>query len=106
MASIQAGDIGTEFLVTIQDSGVAVNISSYTTREILFREPGGTLVTKTATFKTDGTNGQITYTSSASTDFETAGTWRIQGHIAKSGSTFRTEQSEFEVLKNAPNVNL
>ena len=105
MATIQAGDIGTEFLVTVQDGGVVLNISTFTTREILFRKPGGTLVTKTAAFKTDGTDGQITYTSSASTDFETTGTWKIQGHISKSGSTFRTVQSEFEVLKNIPDIN-
>ena len=106
MASIQSGDIGTEFLVTIQDSGSALDISSYTTREMLFREPGGTLVTKTATFKTDGTDGKITYTSESSTDFDSVGTWKIQGHISKASSTFRTEQSEFQVKNNAPKLNL
>jgi len=57
------GDVGTIFLLRVLDrDGVPVDLSATTLRQMKFRMPDGTLVTKTAVFN-DGTgaNGELQY---------------------------------------------
>ena len=96
---IHVGDIGTVFEVTIQDDGVAVNISSATTKEIIFRKPDKTLLTKAANFSTDGTDGKIRSTT-VSGDLNAAGVWSIQAHVILPGGDWKSSISEFSVIPN------
>lgn len=101
--AIHVGDIGTVFTLTIKDdAGAAVNVSSAAgagTKKIKFLRPDGTVLEKTATFTTDGTDGKITCTS-ASGDLNQAGMWKMQGYVALtswSGHVGEPGETEFEV---------
>ena len=52
MTNPHVSDIGTIIQITITEDGVALDISSATTKEIILKKPSGTLLTKTATFTT------------------------------------------------------
>ena len=97
-------DIGTVFRVTVYDidSGgttSALNISAASTKQLIFGKPDGTTLTKTATFTTDGSNGQIEY-STVSGDLSKAGTWSLQAYIVTSGGEWRTDVGTFKVYEN------
>lgn len=97
---IHKSDIGTIFLITVKDGTTAVDISGAATKQILFRKPdNSTLVTQTASFTTDGTDGKMQYTS-VSGDLDTGGTWRIQVYLVIGGNEFRSDISTFEVHGN------
>lgn len=97
MASkIHVGDIGTVFRLTITEDGAAVDVSLATTKQIKFLAPNGTLLTKTATFTTDGTDGQIEYATVAD-DLSLPGKWQIQAHVAISGWDGHSEALTFTV---------
>ena len=96
---IHVGDIGTVFEVTLMDGSSVVDLSSATTKELVFRKPDGVKLTKTAAFKTDGTDGIITYTS-VTDDLDTAGTWRLQAHVVIGGGTWRSDIGDFKVHEN------
>ena len=61
--SVHKGDIGTVFEATVTDAGIAVNVSTATTKEIVFIRPDGTRLVKTAAFSTDGVDGKLKATS-------------------------------------------
>lgn len=96
---IHVGDVGTVFEVTIQDDGVAVNISTATTKEIIFRKPDKTKVTKAANFSSNGTDGKIRYTTVAN-DLDQAGLWSLQAHIVLPSGDWKSSTSEFSVASN------
>ena len=93
---IHAGDYGfTGKLRIVQDNAVQ-DISSYTTLQFVLRDPSGTETTKTAEFTDDGTDGILQYTF-ADGDIDTAGIWRVQARIAKSGSELTSDDIRFLV---------
>ena len=96
---VHKNDIGTLFLVTIYDGAAVVDISGATTKQILFRKPTATILTKTASFTTDGTDGQIDYTT-ISGDLDTTGTWEIQAKVITSAGTWFSDKGSFEVYPN------
>jgi len=97
---IHEGDIGTQIRVTIQDrNSTAINISDATATYIIFKKPDGSTVTKTAAFLTDGIDGKIRYTS-VSGDFNTVGSWKIQGYIITPSGSWHSEFESFKVLRN------
>ena len=97
VSTIRDTDIGTEFKVTMTEileaGDIAIfDISSFTTVEIEFLENNGTTVTaeSAATFKTDGTDGVITWTTPDTTLLAgKSGQWHYRGHVAKTGADFR-----------------
>lgn len=95
---IHLNDVGTEFRLTVLESGTAVNVSS-ATNYIKFSKPDNTVVTQSGTLYTDGTDGVITYTS-ASGDLDTVGTWRIQVLVDYGATEFYSDISTFKVHKN------
>jgi hypothetical protein len=97
--SPHVGDVGTIFEGTFYDGGVIVDISAATTKEILFRKPDGTVVTKTGTFSTDGTDGKLRYTTIAG-DLDQAGDWRVQGYIVTPTGSWKSSVETFTVLAN------
>ena len=100
MASeVHLNDIGTIFEVTLKDGGTIVDVSGATTKEIIFRSPAGVVKTNTASFKTDGTDGVIQYTTIAD-DLDEEGRWGIQGRIVLSTGDWKTDLDEFLVHRN------
>ena len=94
--TIRDTDISTEFKVTMkliaEDESISLfDISSYTTLEIEFLENNGTsIVVKVATFKTDGVDGVLTYTTPDTALLAgKSGQWHYRGHVAKTGADFR-----------------
>lgn len=96
---IRFGDVGTIFRIRILDSGVPVDLSGCTTKEILFRKPDDTSVTKTASFFTDGKDGYIQYVTTSG-DLDISGVWNIQGFIGFSTQSWHTTIDSFLVSTN------
>ena len=96
---IHEGDEGTYLWVTVSNSGIPVDLSAATTKEIFLCRPDNSVMVKTADFKTDGTDGILQYVSLA-TDFDQVGTWELQGHVAVDSGEWKSSVEEFEVHKN------
>lgn len=96
---IRVGDVGTVFSLTISDGSAAVDISSATTKQILFQKPDGTKLTKDANFATDGSDGIITYAAIAG-DLDSAGYWQIQAYIVMPAGTWKSDINRFLVHSN------
>lgn len=95
------GDYGQSIELTFVDvdTGNAANISSYTTaKQMIFTSPSGTASTKTAAFKTDGSDGIITYTL-ISGDINSAGNWTVRGVVTTGSAKLSTEEHKFTVLQ-------
>lgn len=96
---VRVADIGTVFRATVQDGGTEVDVSAATLRRLIFRKPNGTLLTKTATLTTDGTDGQIEY-ATVTGDLDTPGRWMVQGYVEIGSGRWHTDISQFTVHKN------
>lgn len=98
-------DIGTIFRVTVYDTtstgaSEVANISSATTRHLIFGRPDGTTFTKSAVFTSDGSDGKIEY-ASVDGDLNKAGTWSIQAYVALSGGgSWNSSVGNFRVFEN------
>lgn len=97
---IRVGDIGTQFLITVNDQdNVAVDISSATTIQIILKKPGGTVLTKTALLNSDGTDGKMYY-NSVSGDLDECGRWKLQGRVVIGSNDWKTDIETFKVYRN------
>ncbi len=95
---IHKNDIGTKFQITVYDGTSVVDVTGGT-KNIIFKKPGGTVVTHTASDE-DATNGVISYTT-VDGDLDEIGIWRIQAKITTAGgSVFKTDVSTFKVFDN------
>lgn len=96
---IISGDYGQIIELTFidTDTDAAADVSGYTsTIQMIFTDPTGTETTKTATFKTDGSDGIIRYTIDAS--FLTAGQWKVRGRVTSGSAKLTSINYGFEVL--------
>ena len=96
---IHVGDIGTAFEVTLKDCDVVVDVSTASVKQIIFKKPDKTVVTKTAVFKTDGTDGIIQYITILD-DLDMKGTWYIQAKVSLPTGTWSSDKSKFKVYDN------
>jgi hypothetical protein len=96
---IHKGDIGTQFTVTVQDGTTVVDISTASTKQLIFKKPGGTILTKSTSFVTDGTDGKMQYVS-VDGDLSDDGVWKMQGKVIIGGNTFSTDITSFKVYRN------
>lgn len=93
-----AGDHGQPLELTFLDVDTeqAADLSAYTaSQKMIFTKPDGTEVEKTASFKTDGSDGILTYTVEAG--FLTAGTWLVKGRVTSASAQLTTERHSFRV---------
>ncbi|MFA5216867.1 BppU family phage baseplate upper protein [Sulfuricurvum sp.] len=98
---VHVGDIGTKFLVTVKEGDDPVDISEATTKNIIFKKPNGTSVTKAGIFETDGTDGKIYYKTLSASDLDVAGIWTIQASIVlPSLGTWKSSIGNFKVYDN------
>lgn len=95
--TIKVGDIGTVFRLTIIDCSTqaVVDLSSQSAMVFNFKKPDGTIVQKTPVFTTDGTDGQVEYTT-VSGDIDQAGQWFLQGNVTITAGQFSTGIVPFE----------
>lgn len=97
---IHVNDIGTVFRVEIKNAaGAVVNISGATSKNIYFQKPDGTVVTETASFTTDGTDGLIQYATLAA-DLDQVGLWNYQAKVVLSTGTWSSDVIYFDVFAN------
>ncbi len=100
VGEVHKGDIGTIFEVTLEDGGVAVDVSSaVVTKDIKVKPPIGATKTFPATFKTDGTDGIIQYTTVVD-DIDEEGEWSIQAFVVITAGTFNSDIDKFIVYEN------
>lgn len=99
--TIRVGDIGTIFEVVVKENAVVVPISAATVKNIKFRKPSNEILEKTASFKTNGTDGTIIYTA-VEGDLDEAGLWEIQGYIELPGWKGHTQKGQFYVEQAMP----
>lgn len=99
MYEIRKNDIGIQFVVTIQDGDDPEDISGYTTRQILIRKPNGTVLTKSTTLSTDGTDGSL-YAVSEEGDLDLVGTYNLQITLSNETVSYHTDIGNFRVNKN------
>ncbi len=98
LLNIINGDFGQVIELTFidVDTDAPANISGYsTTQSMLFVSPTGVATTKTAAFKTNGTDGVITYTLELS--FLTAGDWKVRGQVTATAAKLTTVWHYFTV---------
>ena len=97
---IHLGDIGTIFEITLMDGASVVDISTQTLMQIKFKKPKSAVVTQTAVFKTDGTDGILQYVTVLD-DLDELGTWKIQAYVElASGSKHNSDIGTFTVYAN------
>lgn len=99
-SEIHKNDKGTAFRVTIKDeTGTAVDLSGGSAKYIIFEKPDRTIVSKDASFYTDGTDGVIQYVTESGF-LDQPALWRLQGYVVESGGYWKTDIYEFRVHKN------
>jgi hypothetical protein len=94
------GDKNVDFVITITEDCAAIDISGATSKVIYFTKPSGEVLTKTASFVTDGTDGLIHYATIAG-DLNESGVWKIQANVELgSGSSYSSLIKTFKVFCN------
>lgn len=81
------------------DGTTVVDISTATTKSLLLYKPDRTLLTKAASFSTDGTDGKIRYTTLAA-DLSAAGSWQLQVYIEMPTGKWHSDVQAFHVYAN------
>jgi len=99
MNEIHVNDIGTVFTITIREGTAPVDISTATTKNIIFKRQDQSINTVAGSFVTDGSDGQITY-STVSGDLSVSGEYCIQAKIVMPAGTWNSEVDHFDVYKN------
>lgn len=95
---LHVGDIGTVITVTVNEGGSAADISTFTaTKDFIIRKPDGSVVTWSASFMTDGTDGKVQY-SIVNGDLDQEGWYQIEvALVDDSGNTFRSSRERMFV---------
>jgi hypothetical protein len=100
MASeIHYGDIGVNFNITVMNGTAVLDVSNANSINIIFQKPDNSDLIKTASLITDGTDGNIRYTT-VSGDLDQIGTWQIQARVDFGASVFSTDIQKFKVYRN------
>lgn len=99
MNELQLSDIKVRVLFTIKEDDEIVDISGATTKQIIIQNPNGASTTYTASFMTDGTDGQLYY-ETQSGELDIVGTWKCQAKVVLSGGTYRSPVQSFRVNNN------
>ena len=95
---IRVGDINIHILVDIKEDGQSVDISGGIV-EFKMKKPSGAILSNSATFLTDGTDGLVYY-NSASGDFDEEGSWKLQAIVTLGSGYYQSRITNFEVYGN------
>ena len=96
---IHVGDVGTAFTVTMMDGSLAVDLSTTTVLQIIFKKQDATTIERDAELVTDGADGQMRYVTVAG-DLDMAGNWSLQGYIESATGKWHSTVQEFRVYAN------
>lgn len=96
--NIQVSDYGWVGRLRLTQACLPVDISAYTTRQLIFKSPSGAPVTKTAVFDTDGADGVLKYVVEAGLINE-VGDWQVAARISKSGVQITSDPITFTVKR-------
>lgn len=99
MTEVQFGDIGAVFEVTVENEDGIIDVSTASTKKIIFRKSDGTTLIKTASFASDGTDGIIKYVSQED-DIDTLGIWEYQSYTIIGSEKLYGRIFKFRVLRN------
>ena len=102
MASeIHQDDIGTRFLVTVQDDSVAVDLTAATLKQLNFRKPDDTVLNRSALGLGGGSESSgIMYYDAVAGDLDAVGVYKMQGKVSIPSGTFYTDVYTFKVHSN------
>lgn len=78
------------------DTDAAADISGYTSVNVDLKPPSGDIKTKSASFVTDGTDGQIDFTLEAG-DLDEVGRWHLQVNLLSASAEISSEIVSFSV---------
>lgn len=96
--TVRVGDIGTTFIATMRDQdGAIVDCSTASAKQLFFRKPDGTLLTKAAVFTTTGADGKIQYVSIAG-DLDKPGEYEWDGRVAIGTNDWHSTKKTFEAV--------
>lgn len=98
---IQAGATGLAIRLQIKEGNSAINLSTVTVKNIIIEKPDATLVSGSASFVTDGTDGIIYYIS-GSADLTQTGEYHAQAYLEMPGFSGYTTPVDFAVYSNLP----
>jgi hypothetical protein len=76
-----------------------VNISTASTIQIIFKDPSGTVLTKTVTLVDGGVYGKMQYTT-LPTDLNQSGEWTYQGFVIIGTGQWHTDEAIIPVRSN------
>lgn len=100
----QVGDTGIVLIVVIVDHyDEPINISTATSMKIKLQLPDGTTVDKTATFVTNGSDGQIQYVTQTG-DLAEQGLYLVQGEVVLPGVEVSSKRGKLWVDVNVDNT--
>jgi hypothetical protein len=94
--SLHVGDIGAVIRLTVYEDGSPKNISSAVPKQLKIRKPDGSVTTKTASFSTDGTNGQLQCVTDIS-DLDQEGRYTVSAYMTIGSWTGYTSPATFSV---------
>lgn len=97
MSDLHVGDIGTTLTITVEEDGVAVDLSTSTAKSIRFQKPSGDTAAVTPAFGSDGSDGILEY-EFVDGDLDEAGTWEMQVIMTFGTDVWSTTKSTFRVL--------
>lgn len=104
---MRVGEIGLAFRYGLRENGAVFDISAGgplgvpSVLSFVFLSENGTRFTRTPTNVTDGTDGLIQWTTTASTDFTEAGRWQFQPVLTwAGGNAHYFEPKEFLIGAN------
>lgn len=97
--NIRLGDYGTSFVLTaIGEKNFFTDISDATDLSVIFKKPSGDILTKTAQFLNDGTDGRFVAVTEIG-DINEAGRWEFQGKIITPTGSWTSSEEVFYVEK-------
>jgi len=96
LQNIVNGAYGFVIDLTVQQDGVAQDISAFSAVTFLFEDPDGVVISHVAGFKTDGSEGIVRYTV-ADGDIDQEGNWRVQVVLSSASASVPTRWLGFRV---------
>jgi hypothetical protein len=97
----QVGDMF-DFIITITDGRIPIDVSSATTKQLLLQKPGSsTFITKTASFVNTGVDGKVHY-DFLTGEIDIDGEWHWQVYIVTPAGNFHTNVYPLTIKPNLP----
>lgn len=88
-----------EFTILDCKKGVRIPLETSLSKKIHFKKPDGAIITRDATFKTDGKDSIVSYTTESS-DLDKIGKWHVQYAIDLPSFSSGTSVESFDVVSN------